>query len=120
MTSYEGEFDAELMNLYRKKIESICYPAIMTRPDITKAASKLAEHLKSPKPKHMKAIDHCLKYLNATKYLGIRYSVAGKSNLTVRSPKKEKILKATADALYATGSDKKKMVKTTPSSYSVA
>lgn len=107
MTLYEGEINAGLMNLYRKKVGSICYSAIMTRPDIAKAASKLAEHLKSPGPEHMKAVDHCLKYLNATKYLGIGYSAAGKSNLTVRSSEKEEVLKATADASYATGSDRR-------------
>ena len=104
---YEGEIDPGLMNLYRKKVGSICYSAIMIRPDIAKAASKLAEHLKSSGPDHMKAADYCLKYLNATKHLGIRYSAAGRSNLTVRSPEEEEVQKATADASYASGSDRR-------------
>ena len=79
----------------------------MTRPDIAKAASKLAEHLKSSGLDHIEAADHCLRYLNATKHLGISYSAEGRSNLTVRTSEKEEILETTADASYATGSDRR-------------
>ena len=61
----------------------------MTRPDIAKTVFKLIKHFKSPKPKHMKTVDHCLKYLNATKYLGIQYFAAEKFNLTVRLSEKK-------------------------------
>lgn len=43
------------------------YPAVVTRPDVAKAASKLSEFLTNPGPDH-------LGYLHATRHLGIQYS----------------------------------------------
>ena len=107
LISYENEVDPVLMNSYKKKIESICYSAIMIKSDIAKTIFKLIEHLKSSEPDHIKTTNHCLRYLNATKHLKIRYFVEKRFNLTVRTSKKEKILKATADASYAIESDRR-------------
>ena len=60
----------------------------MIKPDIAKTIFKLIEHFKSSKSDDIKTIDHCFKYLKTTKYLKIRYFVAKKFNLIVRSLKK--------------------------------
>ena len=102
---YEGEIDLQHLNIYRKKVGSICYPAVITRPDIAKAASKLSEFLVNPGLQHLAAADHCLRYLYGTKYLGIGYSASGGGELTVKTPEMTtdtvEIFEATADASFA-------------------
>ena len=46
----------------------------MTRPDIAKAASTLAQFLKNPGPRHLAAADRVIAYLARTKYLAILYT----------------------------------------------
>jgi hypothetical protein len=50
---FEGEIDLSLLHEYRKKVESICYSATITRPDIAKAVSKLAQFLINSDPNHL-------------------------------------------------------------------
>jgi hypothetical protein len=56
-----------LRKKYRKKIDSICYSANITRSDVAKATFKLAEHLFNLELEHLHAINHCLQYLYETK-----------------------------------------------------
>jgi hypothetical protein len=49
-----------LRKKYRKKIDSICYLANITRLDVAKATFKLAEHLINLELDHLHAINHCL------------------------------------------------------------
>jgi hypothetical protein len=49
-----------LRKKYRKKIDSICYLANITRSDVAKATFKLAEHLINLEFEHLHAINHCL------------------------------------------------------------
>lgn len=65
---YKNEIDDNRLQLYRRKIESICYPAAVIKFDIIKAVFKLTESLINSGPHHMTAINHCLKYLNAIKH----------------------------------------------------
>ncbi len=92
LMSYTDEVDQERVHVYRQKVGSICYPVIITRPNIAKVASELARHLTNPDPKHLKAADHCIRYLHATKFLAIRYSDSGDEELSsqIPSPNKEK------------------------------
>ena len=85
LAPYEGEVDADRTHEYRQKVGSICYPAVMTRPDVAKTASKLSEFLTNPGPNHVQAADHCLAYLRATKFLGIEFSASGGGELSVQS-----------------------------------
>lgn len=49
LEAFDGEADiADTTHQYRKMVGSICYPAVCTRPDIAKAASKLSEFLTRP------------------------------------------------------------------------
>ena len=106
MKPYENEIDAKLMDLYKKKVGSICYSAIITKPDIAKAVFKLAEHLKNPSFVHMEAADQCLRYLYSTKFFGIEYSAYERSSLMVQSDS-DIVMKTTADASFANDKDRR-------------
>lgn len=54
---HEGDIDEARVHIYRKEVGSICYSAIMTRSDVAKAASKLAEFLNNPGEIHVRAAD---------------------------------------------------------------
>lgn len=57
---------ASLTRLYQRKIGSILYAAVITRPDITFAVSRLARFNGNPSPQHHAAADRVLNYLKAT------------------------------------------------------
>jgi hypothetical protein len=74
-----------LRKKYRKKINSICYSANITRSDVAKATFKLAEHLINLELDHLHAINHCLQYLYETKYLIIKFFLARDDEFTIQS-----------------------------------
>ncbi len=74
LMSYIDEMNQERVHVYRQKMRSICYSAIITRSNTVKIASELARHLTNSDSKHLKTADHCIKYLYVIKFLIIRYS----------------------------------------------
>lgn len=80
-----------LRQKYRKKIDSICYSANITRPNVVKAASKLAEYLINSSLEHLHATNHCLQYLHKIKHLVIRYSPSRGDELIVQFPNNESL-----------------------------
>jgi 2-methylcitrate dehydratase PrpD len=52
----------------------ICYFVIITRSKIIKITFELTRYFINLDSKYLKAADHCIKYLHATKFLTIRYS----------------------------------------------
>ena len=90
-----------------KRWDPICYPAIITRPDAAKSASKLAEHLRNLSPEHLLAANHCLLYLYSTRFLGIVYSVSGLGAINVQADPANQVFEATADASYANSLDRR-------------
>ncbi|RMZ79296.1 hypothetical protein DV736_g6685, partial [Chaetothyriales sp. CBS 134916] len=71
-SSLESADDATV-HLYQRKIGSIMYAAVITRPDVAQAAAKLARFLTNPSSAHMEAANRCIQYLYRTRELGIRY-----------------------------------------------
>ncbi|PNH37587.1 hypothetical protein VD0003_g10283, partial [Verticillium dahliae] len=71
------EASAESIHLYQRKIGSINYAATTARPDVAKAASRLAESLLRPTEIHHLAADHCLRYLYRTRTLSPSYGGSG-------------------------------------------
>jgi hypothetical protein len=73
-------------------VRSICYSVIITRSNIVKTAFELARHFTNSDSKHLKAADHCIRYLHATKFLVIRYSNSESEKLSsqISSSNKEK------------------------------
>ena len=58
---------------YQQRTGSINFAATQTRPDVAKSSSLLAQHNHNPTAMHLKAADHCLRYLLESKKLGIQY-----------------------------------------------
>ncbi len=71
---YIDDVNQEKVHIYRQKIKSICYFVIITRSNIIKIAFELIRHFINFDLKHLKAADHCIKYLHVIKFLIIRYS----------------------------------------------
>ena len=59
--------------LYQRKIGSILYAAISTRPDIAFAAARLSRFNQRPGQIHQAAADRVILYLYRTRYLYIQY-----------------------------------------------
>jgi hypothetical protein len=71
---FDGKAHPQDIKLYQAKSGSITYSANSVRPDVAKAAQKLAEFNTNPGPLHMIAADRCICYLNGTKFWAIEYS----------------------------------------------
>jgi hypothetical protein len=64
----------EKIRIYRQKIKSFCYFAIITRSNITKIAFELIRYVTNLNSNYVKTANYYIKYLHAIKYLAIRYS----------------------------------------------
>ncbi len=73
-------------------MKSIFYFVIITRSNIIKIVFELARHFINFDSKHLKAANHCIKYLHAIKFLIIRYlnSENEELNNQISSSNKEK------------------------------
>ena len=71
------------INKYQRKIGSLLYAAVSTRPDIAFAASRLARFLSNPGPEHHHAADRVLLYLEETKWRALQ--LGGGTSLQVAS-----------------------------------
>ncbi|KAL4410966.1 reverse transcriptase domain protein [Colletotrichum abscissum] len=69
----EGQATKEEIKSYQEKVGSVLYTAIMIRPDVAFACSQLSRFLTNPSATHIKAINHCIRYLYATRYLALCY-----------------------------------------------
>ncbi len=92
LMSYIDEMNQKRIHVYRQKVKSICYSVIITRSNIIKIAFELARHFINFDSKHLKATDHCIRYLHVTKFLIIRYSNSENEKLSnqISSSNKEK------------------------------
>jgi hypothetical protein len=101
------------MHLYRKKMRSICYSAIMTRSDIAKSAFRLVDFLINSSSQHMRIANHCLRYLYAIKYLSIKFSVSREEEMITITKKNnftyinKQMFEIIADVSFANYSDRK-------------
>jgi hypothetical protein len=73
---------AKIQN-YQRKIGSLLFAAISTRPNIAFATSRLARFLNNPSSAHHKAANRALMYLYNTRQLFLRFG--GQDNLVVAS-----------------------------------
>jgi hypothetical protein len=82
---YEERASYCQINLYQRKIGSLLYAAVTTRPDIAFATSRLSRFLTNPGPNHHAAADRVLLYLKRYKDLGLQFGGTGEDNFTVAS-----------------------------------
>ena len=88
---YENQATEQQINYYQQRVGSINFAAVISRPDIAFAASKLAQFLTNPSPSHSAAADRVISYLYYTKTLAIEYSGC----------QEEEIFVCTSDAAFA-------------------
>jgi hypothetical protein len=69
-----GQASRGFIKIYQEKVGSILYVAIMTRPDIARAAAELSKYLTNPSEAHMAGADQTIQYLYATRYWAIEYN----------------------------------------------
>jgi hypothetical protein len=73
LTAFEGTATEQSRLSYQSKVGSILYPAISTRPDVAFAAARLSTFNSNPSLEHHEAANEVIRYLYATKHLGIEY-----------------------------------------------
>jgi hypothetical protein len=108
LDKYDQNATKEQIHQYQQKVGSIMYAAVMTRPDIACAASKLCEHLQNPSPKHLDAVDHVIRYLGSTSTLAIQYSRSyhREIELAIRSQMPD-VFTVASDAAFADNPDRR-------------
>ena len=79
----EGLATPAEINRYQRKVGSLLYAAVNTRPDIAFATSRLARFLSNPSQEHQQAADRVLLYLLDTKWLALR--LGGGTSMEVAS-----------------------------------
>jgi len=70
---YEGKASLHEISTYQKKVGSLLYAAVITRPDIAFATSRLARFNANPSPEHQKAADRALCYLLRTRSYALQF-----------------------------------------------
>jgi hypothetical protein len=79
----EGFATPSEINLYQRKIGSLLFAAVNTRPDTAFAVSRLARFLTNPGAEHQSAADRVLLYLEQTRTLSLQ--LGGEDHLVVAS-----------------------------------
>jgi hypothetical protein len=79
----EGLASPAEVNKYQRKIGSLLFAAVTTRPDIAFATSRLARFLSNPSQDHQDAADRVLLYLQSTKNIALQ--LGGSKGLQIAS-----------------------------------
>ncbi|KJZ72743.1 hypothetical protein HIM_07935 [Hirsutella minnesotensis 3608] len=69
---YAGNATNTEVHSYQVKVGSLLYAAVITRPDVSFAVSRLAQFNSNPGPEHHKAADRVLQYLVSTSTLALQ------------------------------------------------
>ena len=93
----EGE--EESREAFREAVGGLMWLANMSRPDIANAVREVARYSHDPSKRHWTAVVKVLKYLHATKDLGLRYSKDGDPTLS-----------AYADTTHASSNENRRSV----------
>lgn len=80
---YDGIASFRSIEQYQRKVGSVLYAAVITRPDIAFAVSRLARYLTNPGPSHHHAADRVLSYLRLTRTLALE--LGGEDHFQVAS-----------------------------------
>ncbi len=107
--SYINNVNQEKVYIYRQKMKLICYFVIITRSNIIKIAFELTRHFIDSDSKHLKAANHCIKYLHVIKILIICYSNSKNEKLSNQISSSNKEMSSTSNSMLnkKTSSNKK-------------
>jgi transposase InsO family protein len=78
-----GEATKQRIKSYQERVGSVLYTAIMLRPDIAFAVSKLSHFLTNPSDQHFKAVERVIMYLYRTRWEAIQYGNYNGPDLTI-------------------------------------
>ena len=71
---FEGKASTPETRKYQRKIGSLLYAAITTRPDVAFATSRLARYMTNPGPEHQRAADRAISYLVRSRSLALQFN----------------------------------------------
>jgi hypothetical protein len=74
LTPYDKKATPDQIQAYQQRVGTLLYPAIVTRPDVAYAASKLSQFNTNPSTTHRHEAERAMKYLYNTKKLAIEYT----------------------------------------------
>ena len=80
---YDGKAKPQSVTAFQQKTGLILYAAVITRPDIAFAASRLVRFNTNPGPEHHRAADQVLHYLHNTRNLALQ--LGGEDDFVVAS-----------------------------------
>ncbi|KAF6524751.1 hypothetical protein HZS61_010546 [Fusarium oxysporum f. sp. conglutinans] len=98
--SFEGQATIQQITEMQEKVGSILYAAVVSRPDISYAASQLSQHAMNPSPEHLRYANRVLSYLQTTQYYAIEFS-GSVDNATEVEPGDDEVLQQSSDASFA-------------------
>lgn len=73
LETYKEKATLGSLNLYKQKVGSVLYVALVSRPDVAFATSHLSQFLSNPGPAHRTAVNQLMAYLWDTKDNAIEY-----------------------------------------------
>jgi hypothetical protein len=68
---YEDIASYKRITKYQRKIGSLLYIVVITRPDVAFVVSRLSRFMTNPRPKHHEGADRVLHYLKGTHSLAL-------------------------------------------------
>ena len=97
---FEGQATIQQISEMQEKVGSILYAAVVSRPDVSFAASQLSQFTMNPSSDHLRYANRVLSYLQTTKYYAIEFSGSVDKTTEVETGDDE-ILQLSSDASFA-------------------
>jgi hypothetical protein len=97
---FEGQATIQQISEMQEKVGSILYAAVVSRPDVSFAASQLSQFTMNPSSDHLRYANRVLSYLQTTKYYAIEFSGSVDKTTEVETGGDE-VLQLSSDASFA-------------------
>ncbi|KAM5528855.1 reverse transcriptase domain protein [Fusarium oxysporum f. sp. phaseoli] len=97
---FEGQATIRQITEMQEKVGSVLYAAVVTRPDVSYAASQLSQFAMNPSPEHLRYANRVLSYLQTTRYYAIEFSGSVDKATAVETGDDE-VLQQSSDASFA-------------------
>ena len=70
---YNGKVTKTQIYKYQRKVGSLLYATMITRPDVTHTVNKFTKSLLNPSPQHQETVVQALAYMYSTQYYAIEF-----------------------------------------------